>query len=510
MGEVYEGVQLNLDRRIALKFLHADFQRADSEFARRFVLEAATASRLSHPNVVTVHDYGETEHGDLYMAMEYIDGLTLAEVIANEGALRLERVLGIAIQITRGLREAHSKGVIHRDLKAGNVMLIRADDDTDLAKILDFGLVKLNARPETQSFGTSTGQDLTRAGALLGSPIYMSPEQIRGDDIGPGSDIYALGVLMFEMATGKPPFHGATSVDTVYAHLNHAPPSFAEIAPDDAVYPELEAVVMRCLAKDAGERFGSMAELTEVLKTVARRLTDDSFNSGRVHVASALAATGEWAPVSPAALAASLEPVLSEHSAALQDPGLRDDETVGTPRPSRGALEPPSRLPLVIAVVSALVGALVVAIMLRPDAPAPPPVPAPLVKKPAPPPPPTVAQVRFESTPAGAQVTEGGRTLGTTPFSVRLPIGDEARTFDFTRDGYDPSRVIAPVASESLTLTADLVARPAPEPTVEAKPKPKPRPKRVKRRRRPKPKPKAKPASDKPRNVPAYIRDNPY
>lgn len=503
MGQVYQGTQLNLDRPVALKFLHADFQRTDSEFTKRFVLEAATASRLSHPNVVTVHDYGESESGDLYMAMEYIEGPTLAEVIAVEGALRIERVLGIGVQITRGLREAHAKGVVHRDLKAGNIMLAKADDDADLVKILDFGLVKLNEQPGSDSFATEMGQDLTRAGALLGSPIYMSPEQVRGDDVGPASDIYALGVVMYEMATGRPPFKGATSVDTVYAHLNHEPPTFEQAAPDVAPYPDLEAVVLRCLSKDPADRFGSMADLTEVLKTVAKHMTDDSFGSGRVHVAAALENTGEWAPVPLPAP----EPVV-QTEAAFQDPALRDDATAATPRPTKQDLAPPTRLHLVVGVLGVAIALTALGVVLRPRL-APTPSPAAVVE-PVPPPAPTVTSVRFESEPSGAVVREGRVRLGVTPFAADLKIQTGARTFDFELPGHNPSRIIAPIFGETLRLSATLTEKPPP---IEVKPAPvierKRRRVRVPKRQRAAPVPADTPVQ-RPENVPDYIRDNPY
>jgi len=184
MGWVFLATQLPLGRQVAVKVLTPG--QHDAQFRQRFLLEASTCAKLQHPNIVTIHDYGESERGDLFMAMEYLNGSSLSYLLARTGSLPVDRVLRIALQVTRALRVAHKAGVVHRDLKPANIMLLNHDDDTrDFVKVVDFGLAKLF---QDKSDG---GIDLTKAGTMLGSPRYMAPEQIRNDEVDPRTDILA-------------------------------------------------------------------------------------------------------------------------------------------------------------------------------------------------------------------------------------------------------------------------------------------------------------------------------
>jgi eukaryotic-like serine/threonine-protein kinase len=282
MGRVYLATQFPLNRPVAVKILNPEFQKKDPQFVRRFFLEASTAARLTHPNTITVFDYGESETGELFIVMEYLKGRPLSKAITAEAPFPAERTLHVAIQICRALREAHQKGIIHRDLKPGNILLLEEGDDADFVKVLDFGLVKLFTPTGQSGMGTeplTPGPqleqvgDLTRAGMFLGSPKYMSPEQIQGTPLDPRTDIYSLGVLMFQMIAGKPPYSGATSVEVIYKHVNHPVPWIAEIAPGIEVSDELEKVIRQCLSKQRDERFASMGDLLSRLKDVRRLLT---------------------------------------------------------------------------------------------------------------------------------------------------------------------------------------------------------------------------------------------
>ncbi|MCK6544416.1 protein kinase [Myxococcota bacterium] len=283
MGRVYRAIQSPLNRPVALKILNPEFQKKDPQFVRRFYLEAATAARLTHPNTITVFDYGEAESGELFIVMEYLRGRPLSRVISNEGPLSAERTMHIALQICRALREAHSKGIIHRDLKPGNILLLEEGDDADFVKVLDFGLVKLFTPPaeegsvrdssEPLTPGPQVEGELTRAGMFLGSPKYMSPEQIQGQHLDPRTDIYSLGVLMFQMLAGKPPYGGSTSVEVIYKHVNHPVPRVADVVPGLVVPEELEHIIRTCLAKSPEDRFPSMGELLVRLKDVRRLIT---------------------------------------------------------------------------------------------------------------------------------------------------------------------------------------------------------------------------------------------
>ena len=276
MGRVYLATQFPLNRPVAVKILSPEFQKKDPQFVRRFYLEAASAAHLSHPNTITVYDYGEAESGELFIAMEYLDGRPLSRVIASEGPLPPRRVLHIGVQIARALREAHTKGIIHRDLKPGNILLLAEGDDADFVKVLDFGLVKL-FKPDGEAVDPSDVEaaerehhDLTEAGMFLGSPKYMSPEQIQGAHLDPRTDIYSLGILMYQMACGRPPFVGTDSVEIIYQQVHCLPPPLVEQGVQ--VPPEFEAVVHGCLAKHSDDRYESMNVLLGRLREVQHYL----------------------------------------------------------------------------------------------------------------------------------------------------------------------------------------------------------------------------------------------
>jgi len=262
MGRVYRAVQEPLGRDVALKILDIQELRdstggdaAGKGFASRFFLEAESVAKLSHPNTVTVHDYGTMEDGACFIAMELLDGRTLGELISADAPLAPRRALRIGLQICASLSEAHARGLIHRDLKPGNVMLIEHGADREFVKVLDFGLVK---RENEES-------DLTASGALVGTPKYMAPEQVTGEGVGPWSDIYALGAVLYHMLTGQPPFVGDSKFALLAAHMNVEPTPMAEKTPGLEVPARLEAVVMRCLKKAPKDRFASMEELAEAL-----------------------------------------------------------------------------------------------------------------------------------------------------------------------------------------------------------------------------------------------------
>ena len=213
MGKVYLARQEPLGRLVAIKVISA---REDAggwdpeELRRRFLLEASACAQLDQRNVVVVHDYGELEGGQLYMAMEFLDGKTLSSLLKGGKRMPAVRACRIAIQVARALRAAHDKGLVHRDLKPGNIMILEDPDEDedggDFVKVLDFGVVKV-----FQTEGSAPmDEDLTR-GAVIGSPKYMAPEQALNTDVGPHSDVYALGAVLFTMLVGRAPFTGSTS-----------------------------------------------------------------------------------------------------------------------------------------------------------------------------------------------------------------------------------------------------------------------------------------------------------
>jgi serine/threonine-protein kinase len=244
MGEVYLAQHLLLRRPCAIKVIRPE-RAGDPKNQLRFEREVQATTRLTHPAAVQVYDYGHTEDGRFFYAMEYLSGFPLDDLVARTGPLPPGRVVAILRQVCGALEEAHALGLVHRDVKPGNVMLCRIGRRADAAKLLDFGLV--------QDSLTAEDVRLTQEGGLVGTPAYMSPEQARGADVGPASDLYSLGAVGYFLLTGRPPFQGKNALGTLQAHLT------AAVVPPSAVRPgapaDLDAVIVRLLAKAPGDRY---------------------------------------------------------------------------------------------------------------------------------------------------------------------------------------------------------------------------------------------------------------
>ena len=258
MGKVYYGEQVSLGRPCAIKILDPHIAQAEGEdFAKRFLLEASVNSKLKHPNVVTIFDYGETEEGMCFIAMEYLEGKTLAQELKDNGRLDPKRALDITRQVARALREAHTLGVVHRDMKPGNVFLAKHDEEGDFAKVLDFGLVK-----ETRA----TDEQHTQMGQIMGSPRYMAPEQIQGKEVDGRTDIYSLGAMLFAMIAGRPPFDKPNEMATMMAHVSEPVPLLGDVVQGLMLPGGVEEILYKCLEKDPDRRYASMDELLVALK----------------------------------------------------------------------------------------------------------------------------------------------------------------------------------------------------------------------------------------------------
>ena len=256
MDTVYLAVHIHLERPFAVKVL-AETVASNQEAVKRLLQEARTASSIDHENIVDVVSFDTTADGRVFIVMEFLEGTSLGDLIEDEGAMALERMLPVAIQVCRALDAAHERGIVHRDLKPDNVFLVRHRAGHDFVKVLDFGISKVQTAEAEQVRMTKTGQ-------LVGTPLYMSPEQARGDtNIDLRADIYALGVMLFEMITGRPPFDGSNYFQLLWKHGNEPPPLMRERMP--SVPAALDDVVQRALAKKREERFQSMAELEEAL-----------------------------------------------------------------------------------------------------------------------------------------------------------------------------------------------------------------------------------------------------
>jgi serine/threonine protein kinase/Tol biopolymer transport system component len=266
MGEVYLALDTRLGRKVAVKLLPAAFT-TDADRAQRFALEARAASALNHPNIITVHEIGEaaTENGSLrYIVTEYVEGETLRQRMESLPGRRMKplEAIDIAIQIAAALSAAHDAGITHRDIKPENVM-IRRDG---IVKVLDFGLAKLteSASPVIDSQATTMARNITGAGVVMGTPRYMSPEQARGERVDARTDIFSLGVALYEMIAGRAPFAGATPAEVSAAILRDSPTPLVECAPDAP--PEMERILENALRKDRDERYRTIKELLGDLK----------------------------------------------------------------------------------------------------------------------------------------------------------------------------------------------------------------------------------------------------
>lgn len=278
MGFVYLARHKAIDKKVAIKVLRKDMAR-DRENVDRFAQEARAASSIGNPHIVDISDFGDLPDGSTYFVMEYLDGISLSRILDQEKRLPADRICDIASQIADGLAAAHECGIVHRDLKPDNIFLVPRGGVDDFVKILDFGIAKVQ----------STEEKLTMAGAVFGTPHYMSPEQSAGTPVDARTDIYSLGVMMYELQCGQLPFNADNFMAILSQHMYQAPTPIREIYPDCS--PSLEAVILKCMSKKPEGRYASMGELRADLERV---------KSGEVPVAvSELITRGEGFSVPP-------------------------------------------------------------------------------------------------------------------------------------------------------------------------------------------------------------------
>ncbi|MBL8634563.1 MAG: protein kinase [Myxococcales bacterium] len=259
MGAVYLAEHVMIERRVAIKILSQDFA-SKPDLVQRFIQEARAAARIGHENIVEVHDFGETASGSVFFTMEFLEGHDLAHVIAESGALTVQRIRLIMGQLCRALAAAHQKGIVHRDLKPENIYLVEKEGKSDFVKILDFGIAKMTTM---ESGGGGPGGRLTQSGMIFGTAEYMSPEQARGETPDHRVDIYALGCILYEMLTGRVPFHAETYMGTLTKHMFEAPEPPSRRSRN--VPPDLEAICLRAMDKERTRRFQTMTEFAQAI-----------------------------------------------------------------------------------------------------------------------------------------------------------------------------------------------------------------------------------------------------
>jgi len=495
MGAVYKAIHVSMNQVVALKVLSREMSSDDKQM-QRFYHEARASSRLKHPNTIKVFDFGLAEEGRLYLAMEYLEGLTLTQLLRSEKVITIRRAIGIAKQVTKSLAEAHMNGLVHRDLKPDNVFITQIYGESDFVKVLDFGIAKfLEGNPEHER--------LTQAGLVCGTPLYISPEQALGKSLDGRSDLYSLGVILYEMLSGSPPFRADTPVALVMRHIHDQPPSMSEHRPGLDLPDGLRDLIFRLLDKDRDARHASAEALLQALDGILIKgeLVDDT--PGKTDETPAVLARGgntlvetsdgeidtvevevddeaetAFMPAGSRGIAGNVssdDELISDETIVLST-ATSDDEPIRMPA---DAVEPPSppsppevvvvrsaRKPiwpwLAVGFLSLVLGGGMAAYGLglfwdepvgfgrTVDTAAPVPAPKPVEPAPAPviPEPPPVAPrprtltITLETVPPGADVVIDGKIGGVTPLHLTMLEGADSRSVVFKSDGYHPASAL--------------------------------------------------------------------
>lgn len=509
MGSVYTASQEPFDRIVAVKVLLGKLAE-DTIAVKRFEQEARAISKMQHPNTVTIYDYGKTEDGRLYLVMEHLKGRTLSQVLRAEGVIAQDRACRIVRQVCASLADAHAAGIVHRDLKPDNIFLTEVGESRDWVKVLDFGVAKL-------ADSDIAGGTLTQTGMIFGTPKYMSPEQAEGRTIDHRTDIYAIGVVLYELLVGRTPFSAETPVALLLKHISEPPPPLTKVRPDVAIDPWLEAIVMKALEKGPDSRQQKVSVLGQELEDFERAMTTRiSLLDGATMPTPPPSWTQNSPPTTRPLLAESedmaTEKVGPERAAAFPL-GLTHPmpargphgETLGAGLGSSefsGSLRPPRQtrtLFLVGGIVSLVAAAAILGgvLFMRADQDVPfvedspligdsskvLAVPIPNTERDAPSaepsagpagdakaseepnegasgntnlrPPTSEVSVRFASTPPGAAVEMKGRKLGVTPFTARFPRSSHVVMFVFAKDGFARKSQVTTLITDR-SVAADL------------------------------------------------------
>lgn len=418
MGKVYRAEQQPLGRGVALKTL--DLLDPRGEFKERFFNEASIASRLKHPNTVRIFDYGRSDEGVYFLTMELLEGQSLHQLVKASAPLPAERVIAILRQVCGALHEAHEMGIVHRDLKPGNIYLTKHGDDPEFVKVLDFGLVK----------NLESDVSLSQTGQALGSPLYMSPEQVEGDRVDRRADIYSLGLVMYVALCGRVPFKKGSVATIMMQQVTGTIPTFAKIAPEVQIHPSLEWIVRRCIEKDRTQRIASMRELSTALKICQRELHGD-FNE-----------PVPWALDAAGNLALPPEFLETAEESQIRTVPLEFNDVPSSPTLNRSNVATSVAVVggvsiLGFVAVSAIVAALLLMALIgwlwwaTPSAvPSDVTLPAEPIQqvqpsepvKPAPAPDPPL-EVKLSTDPSGAEVTRDGILIGNTPLPIEIERG---------------------------------------------------------------------------------------
>ena len=468
MGIVYKGVHTTLGKPLAIKVLRPEVSK-NEEILMRFRQEAQSASQIGNPHIIDISDFGTLPDGSTYFVMEFLTGKSLTAALAD-GQFTLHRTCNVVKQLAGALGAAHDVGIVHRDLKPDNVQLIERGGQKDFVKVLDFGIAKV---------GGSTSK-LTQAGQVFGTPHYMSPEQCAGTNVDHRTDIYAVGVMLYEMACGKVPFDADNLMGILTKHLYENPIAPRELAPPVNVPPTLEAIILKCLQKKPDQRYQSMAELAEDLDALERGLPPKAITErfdrppagtipgtltgveARVSMGSGSQEIAIRKSRAPLFIGLGVAAALVLGGGALLFGGKGGSETAVKPEPAHPAEPGPQPT------------AAVQPVKVEPEKPAdPPPAPAP-------------AKLTVNSNPAHAEVYLDGSLVGNAPYQVEKPAAGKPIKLELRLPGYQNKSVEISERSHDVVLQLQKAEEPkqpaAPRPTQATRPK----------------KPAAKEPSDKP------------
>lgn len=463
MGVVYQSRHTIIGKKVAMKVLRSDLAR-DKEVTERFLNEAKSASAIGNAHIIDISDFGQFPDGSTYFVMEYLDGLPLTSIVEEGKPVPVPRILDIARQLAEGLHAAHASGIVHRDLKPDNIFLVERGHTKDFVKILDFGIAKVSTSGEGR---------LTRAGAVFGTPHYMSPEQAAGAPVDHRGDIYSFGVILYELASGKVPFDADNFMGILTQHMYKAPVPIRALVPaPQEVPPGLEAIVLKCLSKRPEQRYQSMQEL----------LADvDKMKSGAI----------------PDAV-----PEMMGRSGGFNVPADYFKKGAGMPAPVpasplSGGMQR-TRWPLYAGIAGVLTAMVIVIAIFAASAkstadtaPSAEPKATPTTtNKPktasAPASTPTArkAQVVVAVEPSDAQIFQNGEENGASPLLLQVPEGESIK-LEIKRAGYKDQTVEVDGSKQKLVVKLEKaagagrpIARPGPRPASQSpKPKPKPKPK---------------------------------
>ncbi|MFZ5897186.1 MAG: serine/threonine-protein kinase [Myxococcota bacterium] len=447
MGVVYRCTHTIIGKKVAMKVLRADLAR-DGEVTERFLNEAKAASAIGNPHIIDISDFGMFADGATYFVMEFLSGSPLSKVVDGGQAVPLTRILHIACQLAEGLAAAHEAGIVHRDLKPDNIYLVDRGGAKDFVKILDFGIAKVS---------TSGEGKLTRAGAVFGTPHYMSPEQAAGAPVDHRGDIYSLGVILYELASGRVPFDADNFMGILTQHMYKTPVPIRALVPaPQNVPPGLEAIVLKCLSKRPEDRYQTMGELLLDLQALQRGQVPSAVNEMMARSSGFNVPADYFKAQMPAPMPASplSVPTKSRWPLAAGVAGVvaavsivvaifaNSNKSDAAPalaapeKPSVAAPEPPKSEPVAPSAVAAA---------------------------------PSVKSVALAVEPLDAHVFRGSSDLGPSPVMIDVPIGGHV-DLEIRRAGYKPGKVTLDGSEARKIVSLDRIpGRTAPRSVAAAK-----------------------------------------